>query len=103
MDEVIEKKFNRSAFVKLSTRSPKDAITGQINEKLKNALIEGFWLFLALFNLLHPEMKKSDGSENGDSVAFVKSSRKCLRVTSGEEALQVRVFVCNPSSNFVLP
>ncbi|KAJ5078546.1 cell division cycle protein [Anaeramoeba ignava] len=71
----IESNFNNASFVKLSTRSPKDAVTTGINEKMKQEF--------------ENELKKSDGSPNQDTIAFVNAKRKCLKVTSGAEALEL--------------
>jgi hypothetical protein len=42
-------------------------------------------------------MAKGDGSQNSESIAFVKASRKCFKVTSAVEAFLVkirRIFQC---------
>jgi len=75
VDSVIKNDFNGKAFVKLSTRSPKDAITEKLNSKMEKCLIE--------------ELSKSDKTENGDAVAFVKSARRSFIVKSGFEALDM--------------
>lgn len=67
--------FGGEAFVKLSTRSPKDAVTGCVNKRMEAHLTR--------------EMERSDGTPNGDSVAFVTASRHAFRVTSGEEAVDL--------------
>lgn len=60
----------------LSVGSPKDAVASDVNERLR-----------APFDM---EMSQSDGSANGDSVAFVRACRRAFEVTSGAEALDVR-------------
>jgi len=71
--DVIQNEFGNQAFVKLSTRSPKDTLTAAINNRMKEAL--------------ESELAKSDGSDNGDAIAFCAAVRNAMRVTSGEEAL----------------
>jgi hypothetical protein len=46
-----------------------DAVTGSLNGRMVSHLIR--------------EMEHSDGTPNGDSVAFVTASRRAFRVTSG--------------------
>eukprot|EP01102_Stenamoeba_stenopodia_P013452 TRINITY_DN4369_c0_g1_i1.p1 TRINITY_DN4369_c0_g1~~TRINITY_DN4369_c0_g1_i1.p1 ORF type:complete len:361 (-),score=86.40 TRINITY_DN4369_c0_g1_i1:25-1107(-) len=75
IDSIIQTKFNGSAFVKLSTRSPKDALTSVENTRFKQALMD--------------ELKHSDGSANEDTCAFVQACRNSLRVQSGREAIEL--------------
>jgi len=67
----------------LSHISPKDAVNGKLNKRMEQAL--------------NIELKRADGTANGDTIAFVIATRKCLKVTSGKEAVQVTFF-----SEFVL-
>ena len=46
--------MNRKAFVKLSTRSPKDAINNKLNDKMKENLLEVLILFYHLTELVDP-------------------------------------------------
>jgi len=61
------------AFVKLSTRSPKDALSGSVNERM--------------VMLYREALQKSDKSPNQDVIAFARATRDGARVTSGKEAL----------------
>eukprot|EP00027_Filamoeba_sp_ATCC50430_P014116 CAMPEP_0168574356 /NCGR_PEP_ID=MMETSP0413-20121227/19032_1 /TAXON_ID=136452 /ORGANISM="Filamoeba nolandi, Strain NC-AS-23-1" /LENGTH=380 /DNA_ID=CAMNT_0008607683 /DNA_START=165 /DNA_END=1307 /DNA_ORIENTATION=- len=89
VDEVIKQEFGGNSFVKLSTRSPKDSITGEVNDRMKS--------FLTVeLDKAKENLKKSNNKdltlkeyENADSVAFVKASRKCLVVHSGQEAIEL--------------
>jgi len=69
------KLFNGKAFVKLSTRSPKDSLTSGINERMKVAFIE--------------ELKRSDSTPNGDLCAFSAAGRNAALVTTGAEACEL--------------
>jgi len=69
------KSFGGNAFVKLSTRSPKDSLHGKINNRMKDALMEA--------------LKESDETPNGDTIAFVTATRTAAKVSSGEEALNL--------------
>jgi len=67
--------FGGKAFVKLSTRSPKDAYTSTVNQKMTDIYLQ--------------ELKKSDGTPNGDLCAFSNAGRLVSVVHSGKEALEI--------------
>jgi hypothetical protein len=68
------KEFNMKAFVKLSTRSPKDAIVDISNLKMKETLLE---------------LLKQSKTPNEDTIAFSNAKRICSVFTSGKEVLDL--------------
>ncbi|KAH3767205.1 cell division cycle protein 123-like [Pelomyxa schiedti] len=67
--------FEGAAFVKLSTRSPKDAALQRPEYKI----------------ILKHLLSKGDGSDNSDTIAVVTATRLAMKITNAEQAMQLLV------------
>jgi len=72
-------KFGGKAFVKLNTRSPKDAVYEIKNDKVSEILDP----------LLKELQKKKNVTENDELIAFFSSCNKAMMVTSGKQAMNL--------------
>ena len=87
IDESIESYFlQKKVFVKLSTRSPKDALTDEVNERFKVYLDEELDR-----NMKESLNKNGLESQNLDSIAVCIAKRKCMKIKSGQEALNILI------------
>ncbi|PRP78291.1 hypothetical protein PROFUN_13825 [Planoprotostelium fungivorum] len=79
LDWIIKNDFNRRCFIKLNTRSPKDAPIYDFNSQtVKKAIISEI-------SRLEPQER----DDNNETIAFVKATNRCLVTSSGIEAVQV--------------
>jgi hypothetical protein len=78
LEDTLKDQFPNGAFVKLNTRSPKDAPWRETSNPVYQ-------------NTVDIEMKKLNGNltPNNVYIAFLKAMNKCMKVTNSEQAFQL--------------
>jgi hypothetical protein len=84
INKIINNNFEKKAFIKLSTRSPKDSITDFKKNVEKNSINERM-----IKNFCQELKKYEKNDKNGHTIAFVNSTRKTMVIKNGEEAMEI--------------